>query len=173
MTQTNDDALPQIRTGLSEAQVVQRLRALSKRGKLPGFSDDEPGASASVAAHGAPFDSKLLVKHAGGSDSQNGPSGQDSELRFECVMLPTMPRVFALLLVITIWPGLPLTDQFLSSLEWYANLMASIGIDTWHWYLPLTVLPAPFAWRSAIKKSQASARESALEAIEKIRGAIS
>ena len=79
-----------------------------------------------------------------------------------------MPRVFAALLIVTIWPGLPLTDDFLSSFQWYEHFVGRTGIQTWYWYLPLTVLPAPFAFKGAIKKSKASAYESAIETIEKL-----
>lgn len=157
---SSSTALPSVQTTLTPDEVKQRLTKLSKQGKLPGFAPDEPDALCSVAAHGTPFDSKLIVHHRG------------EALEFETALLPTMPRIFALLLVVTVWPGLPLTDSFLSSLDWYIGLMARIGIDTWHWYLPLTILPAPFAWRGAIKKSRASADASALEAIEKIRAVL-
>lgn len=161
LEQAPGEPLPQIETGLSIAEIQSRLLALSKRGKLAGYNGDDPDGIASVAAHGTPFDSKLVLLHSG------------HKLSFACKLLPMMPRVFAALLIITVWPGLPLTDQFLSSLQWYAELMARIGIDTWVWYLPLTILPAPFALRSAIRKSRATAHQSALEAIEKIRGALS
>jgi hypothetical protein len=42
------------------------------------------------------------------------------------------------------------------------------SIQTWMWYLPLTVLPIPFVWKSAIKKSKASAHAHAMETIEMI-----
>ncbi len=154
---TPNAALPRLETGLEPSEIKSRLSSLSKRGKLPGYEPDEQAALCSVAAHGTPFDSKLLLIHT------------DGTLRFECRLLPMMPRIFALLLVITVWPGLPLTDGFMSSFDWYTGMMAKLGIDKWHWYMPLTILPAPFAWRGAIMKSRASANESALEAIEKIR----
>lgn len=152
--------LPAIQTSLTGDEVKSRLNAMSKRGKLPGFVPNEPGAVCSVAAHGTPFDSKLLIRLDGG------------DLRFECEMYRLMPCVFALLLVVTVWPGLPLTSTFLTSFDWYNTIMSSIGIQTWHWYLPLTILPAPFAFRSALMKSQRSAHESAMEAIEKVRSVL-
>lgn len=161
MTDTHKShSLPTIKTDLGSDSVKERLSNMSKRGKLPGFQPDEPAGLCSVAAHGTPFDSKLVVQH------------QPGTVRFDCQMLPMMPRVFLLLLIITIWPGLPLTDGFLVSFDWYNNLMNSIGIETWHWYLPLTVLPAPFAYRGAIKKSRASAYQSAIETIEKLQAVL-
>lgn len=155
-----NQGLPGVPTTLSEDEIRSGLRTLSKKGKLPGFETKEPGAICSVAAHGVPFDSKLLLRLEGDT------------VRFETRLLPMMPWVFGLMLVVAIWPGLPLTDSFLSSFDWYLSLMGSIGIDTWHWYLPLTVLPAPFAFRSAIRKSKLSAQGSALEQIEKIRSVL-
>jgi hypothetical protein len=161
VTSPNSNAeLPTLQINHPPDEVRARLTKLSKRGKLPGYESNEPGAVCSVAAHGTPFDSKLLV-HL-----------ESNSLSFSCVLLPLMPRVFALILVVAVWPGLPLTDSFLSSFDWYNNLMGSIGIKTWHWYLPLTILPAPFAFRGAIMKSRISAHQSALEAIEKIKAAL-
>ncbi len=154
------EPLPRIETRLSASEIRARLLALSKRGKLAGYNGDDPDGIASVAAHGTPFDSKLVLRQEG------------TTLSFVCKLLPTMPWVFAAVLVVTIWPGLPLTDGFLSSFQWYSGLMARIGIDTWAWYLPLTILPAPLAMRGALKKSRASAHQSALEAIEKIRATL-
>ncbi len=152
--------LPEVQTTLSEHDVRDRLRTLSKRGKLPGFEASEADAVCSVAAHGSPFDAKLTLHLA------------DDRLTFRLSLLRMMPGIFALLLIVAVWPGLPLTDSFLSSFDWYNGLMGSIGIKTWHWYLPLTILPAPFAFRSAIAKSRSSAHESALEQIEKIRAVL-
>ncbi|MCA9274672.1 MAG: hypothetical protein KDA29_01460 [Phycisphaerales bacterium] len=155
-----DPQLPTVPTSLTGDEVRSRLKAMSKRGKLPGFEPEEPGALCSVAAHGTPFDSKLLIRIDGG------------DLSFECEMNRLMPCIFAVLLVVTVWPGLPLTSTFLTSFDWYNSIMASIGIQTWHWYLPLTILPVPFAFRSALMKSRRSAHESALEAIEKVRSVL-
>lgn len=157
---SSNQQLPEVQTTLSESEVRDRLRTLSKRGKLPGYEATEANAVCSVAAHGSPFDAKLSLH------LENG------RLTFRLSLLQIMPGVFALLLIVAVWPGLPLTDSFLSSFDWYNGLMGSIGIKTWHWYLPLTILPAPFAFRSAIAKSRSSAHESALEQIEKIRAVL-
>ena len=159
-TPPESQTLPSVETTLSPDEVKSRLTKLSKKGKLAGFEPSEPSALCSVAAHGAPFDSKMLIRHDGDT------------LEFECVLLPMMPRIFVLLLIVTVWPGLPLTEGFLVSFDWYTGLMSKIGIDTWHWYLPLTILPAPFAYLGAIKKSKQSAHKSALEAIEKVQSVL-
>jgi len=149
-----DQTLEVIETKLSATEAKERMGKLSKKGKLPGFDANCQQGLFAVAAHGTPFDSVLIFEH------------QEGQLTPSLKLTPMIPSIFAALLVITVWPGLPLTDGFLASFPWYGNLMAKIGIDTWHWYLPITILPAPFMWRSAIRKSRDSAYVSAQETIE-------
>ena len=156
MVQDTDNQLPSISTNLSTEEITDRLVKLSKRGKLAGYDGACAGGLASVAAHGTPFDSQLILHH------------HDGEVSFELKLIALMPRVFAALLIVTIWPGLPLTEGFLDSFVWYSDFVANTGIKTWYWYLPLTILPAPFAFRGAIKKSKQTAYESAIETIEKL-----
>lgn len=151
-----DNQLPRIETSLNHDQVYARLLKLSKQGKLAGFRHEKGAADAVVDAHGNPFDSDLLVHHAG------------SSLEFEVKMRAKLPVVFAILLVLTVWPGLPLTDSFLLTFGWYERLVSG-WLETWMWYLPMTVLPIPFVWRTSMMKSTRSAHEHALETIEKIR----
>jgi len=153
--------LAPISTALTANEVNARLLKLSKGGKLPGYEGNPDHALAAVAAHGTPFDSKLYIHHDSG------------QLSFEIKLMQTMPIVFLVVIIVSIWPGLPLTDAFLNSFLWYERFQSNTGVQTWYWYLPLTVLPAPFMWKSAIAKSKASAKESAAEAIEKISKAIS
>lgn len=133
---------------------------MSKKGKLPGFDGAPPEGLVSVAAHGTPFDSRLILNN------------DDGQVTFDLKLITLMPRLFAVLLLVTIWPGLPLTDGFLASFTWYSDFEANSGIKTWYWYLPLTILPAPFAFRSAIKKSKSSSLQSANETIQKISKAL-
>jgi len=150
-----------IATELEPEEIKARLLKMSKKGKLPGYESDPGDGLAAVAAHGAPFDSKLVLYHE--------PGG----VRFELKMLPLFPAIFVAVLVVTIWPGLPLTDGFLRSFQWYEHFVGHTGIKTWYWYLPMTVLPAPFAVKGSIKKARASAEVSALETIEKLRTVLS
>ncbi len=155
-----NETLPEIQTSMDSSSVGNTLRKMSKRGKLAGYQAGDVDGSAIADAHGTPFDSDLLIAWASQGDA--------TQVRFDITMRRKMPIVFALILVVTIWPGLPLTDSFMQSFGWYERLMGD-SIETWMWYLPMTVLPAPFAWRSAIKKSKVSAHQHALETIEKIR----
>jgi len=158
LDQHEENSIPAFATELSAEEVRARLTKMSKRGKLPGYESnvESTQAVASVVAHGTPFDSRLMLELC------------DGELRFSIKMTRLLPTIFAALLVVTIWPGLPLTDAFLSSFEWYARFEANTGIKLWYWYLPLTILPAPFMWVSALKKSRVSAHVSAIEAVEKM-----
>lgn len=148
--------LPTIETPFDADTVVAKLRNRSKRGKLPGFDNKPKAGIASVVAYGVPFDGTLFVYHEMGG------------LRFDAQLNRKIPAIFAVILVLTVWPGLPLTDSFLSNFLWYEKLLAK-GLATWMWYVPTTILPLPFVWRTAIKKSRASIHAHALETIEKLR----
>ncbi len=93
-------------------------------------------------------------------------SGRDGgELTFRLVLLKKMPTIFGVLLALTIWPGVYFMDEVVSQLGlWRADWPWL----TYYWYLPLTVIPIPWMWRSMIAKSQRSAREHARETIEGI-----
>ena len=133
---------------------------MSKQGKLAGYQHQGGESRATADAHGNPFDSDLIITHS------------DHAVGFDLKMRPKLPIVFAVVLVLTVWPGLPLTDSFMFNFAWYERLMGD-SIQTWMWYLPMTVLPIPFIWRSSMMKSQKSARAHAAETIEKIRAVIS
>ncbi len=151
--------LPTIQTTLNASEVVDRLKVRSKRGKLAGFDEHPRAGIASVAAFGSPFDSVLSIHHA------------ENTVSFTLNLATKLPTIFALVLVLTVWPGMPLTDSFLSNFLWYEGLL-SRGLATWMWYVPTTILPLPFVWRTAINRSRASAREHAIGTVEKIRKAI-
>ncbi|MEM9373473.1 MAG: hypothetical protein AAGA55_07500 [Planctomycetota bacterium] len=138
------------------AQVVERLTKLSKAGKLAGFVAGGENHIASFAAFGGPFDGRVEITHSGHST------------RFDLRMPVRMPIIFALVLVLCVWPGLPLTDAFLQGFGWYERLTSG-ALRTWMWYLPATVLPAPFALRSSIRKSRAAAYRHATETVERLR----
>lgn len=155
-----DGQLESIQTKLTSGEVFSALSKLSKQGKLAGYEYESGSDEATVDAHGTPFDSDLYIRF------------NDGELCFRMVMRRKLPVIFALILVATVWPGLPLTDSFLFGYQWYERLMGD-SIKTWMWYLPLTVLPIPFVWRSSMMKSRSSAREHAQETIEKLRNVFS
>ncbi len=157
---TPNQELPTIETTLDAAEVVAKLKARSKRGKLAGFDEHPRSGIASVTAYGTPFDGILTLHH------------QNNTISFEATLARKLPTIFAIALILTVWPGLPLTDSFLHNFIWYERVVAW-GLETWMWYVPTTILPLPFVWRTAIKRSRSSMRTHALETIEKLRPLLS
>lgn len=158
---SSENHIATIETGLSGEEILARLEGMSKRGKLAGYerpATSEDGSDASFAAHGSPFDGVVLVR-----------AGQ-GRVEFELSMPRKMPVIFAVILVLTVWPGLPITEAFMHSFVWYENLIGSAEwLSTWVWYLPLTIIPAPFAWLGAVRKSRATSMEHARETVERVR----
>lgn len=145
-------ALPIITTSLSADEVLGALNKASRRGRLPGFEKRDEGSFV-VAAFGDPFDRELV------SAIEAGDEG-GARVRFRSRLLWKLPGIFIVLVVVSVWPGLPLTDALIpASWGWW---------PTWWWYLPLVVVPLPFVLPRMWKKSERAARKSAREAIEKI-----
>jgi hypothetical protein len=124
---------------------------------MAGFRAGSAGDSESlftVAAHGQPFDQDLIASYAAPA------SGAPGVLTFRLRLLRKLPVIFAVILAVTIWPGVYFMDQLIPG-EWG-------WIPTWWWYIPTTVLPIPWMWRKTMRKSRAASEESAREAIHKI-----
>jgi hypothetical protein len=159
---SSENHIVSVQTGLTGEQILARMEAMSKKGKLAGFGRGGPeGAHAQFAAHGNPFDGLVLVRAV------------DGRADFDLFMPRKMPVIFGVILALTVWPGLPITDSFLYGFVWYERLMGLASwLDTWMWYLPLTVIPAPFMLRSVIRKSRAAALEHARETVERVRASL-
>ncbi|MDX2117840.1 MAG: hypothetical protein SFY96_06645 [Planctomycetota bacterium] len=146
-------ALGVVRTSLNAEGVLAKAREASRRGRLPGFEAGGDGGLFSVLAFATPFD-RRLVAHV---DAGEG----GSVVRFALRLRPLMPLVFLGVTLTTIWPGVWITESMLESYfpgSWIARY-------TWWWYMPLTVLPLPWAGWSMWRKSAAAALASAHEAI--------
>lgn len=160
-----DDALAPIASEKSPGAICDALERLSKRGKLPGFVRAGDGGLFSVDAQGTPFDRRLV----GVAVEKDGRT----ELGWRLVTPGRWPIGIALVLALTVWPGLPITDSLLQTYfpasygAWTSGWFA-----TWMWYLPLTVLPIPWFWRSTFRKARESSLAHAIETREKIRDAI-
>ena len=149
----------------SGAAICDALERLSKKGKLPGFVRAGDGGLFSVDAQGAPFD-RRLVGEAVEKDGQ-------TQLRWRLVTPRKWPIGIALVLVLTVWPGLPITDSLMQTyLPESYGAWTSGWFKTWMWYLPITVLPIPWFWKSTFAKMRASTLEHAIETRAKIRDAI-
>jgi hypothetical protein len=134
------------------AVIVDRAARLAKQGKVPGFHQSDAGFR--FTAFGEPLDYTVAVSAV--------PSGSSTELKADGRLPAKMPILIALLTVISVWPGMYLTDSMLRTyFSWYT-------MPTWVWYLPLMVLPVPvFFWR-AVKKSRAAAVQHAEEVLDTI-----
>lgn len=145
-------ALPEIESPVAPSAVLERLDSAARRGKLPGFSGGKTEGDRitfELTDFGAPFESRLLGRAFA--------SGEVSRIAFDPPRLkPLFPWVFAVILVLTIWPGGWLTDSMIRSYwDWYSSRPWWV---TYAWYMPLTVPFCPLAMRSALRKSRASAR---------------
>lgn len=140
--------------------VVRRMRALSQRGRLPGFEETADGFKA--LAYGWVFDFDLAFR------IEDSPGG--CTLTPALVLKRRMPAIVLALLAFSIWPGVWITDSMLSTyFTWYPHEFWK----TCAWYLPITILPMPWVWKTAIRRSRLLAEESARELAERVRSELS
>ncbi|MEM9065147.1 MAG: hypothetical protein AAGB51_06610 [Planctomycetota bacterium] len=148
--------LPTVPTDRGDDAVLQILGEQSRKGKLPGFMA-RPKARGLflVEAYATPFTHEVIGRAESGG------------LRFELRAQRRWIWGYAIVLALSIWPGWPLTDDIIAAYsDWYAN-----NIETWWWYLPLSVLSIPAVFK-LWKKSRAEAHASALEQIDAISKAL-
>lgn len=147
------DGLGAIDAPVPPAEVLARLSRESKRGRLAGFRLLGPGV-ASMTAFGGIYDHELILR---ASDR-----GEGARLEFELRLMRKMPTIAVAIIVLMVFPGLQLTDSMLCSyFSWYT-------IETWWWYMPLTILTLPFMWKQ-FTASRAAARQDAAATVAKIR----
>lgn len=144
-------AVPGIRAESDPAAVMEAISTASKRGRMPGFR--RTGDSTfEVALFGSPFD-RMLV---GRIEAAEG----GAIVRFDVRTPPLLPWIFAVLLIVSIWPGIVLVDHLIpGDWGWW---------PTWWWYLPLTIIPTPFTWQWAMKKTDATTYASSQETLAAI-----
>ena len=153
--------LPTVLSPLSGVEILARLDGAARRGKLPGFHKGQSDSLFHLADFGAPFESAL--------DATAAPNGSGTSISFELRLKPLMLWVFVAGLVLSVWPGVWLTDSMLKTyFSWYT-------MSFWWtcaWYLPLSVPFVPIAILQAIKRSRTSAEQAALELITKVRSLV-
>ena len=152
------DALPTVESPLSSAEILAKLDAAARRGKLPGFERATGNALFRLADFGTPFESIL--------EARATPNGPGCTLSFALRIKPAMPRVFLATLLLSVWPGVWLTDSMLRT---YFSAYTMNFWWTCVWYLPLTLPFVPVAMKQANKRSRASARAEALLLIAKVQ----
>jgi hypothetical protein len=160
----NAAQLPRLISPLSGIEVVSKLDAAARRGKLPGFHKGGagPNGGEEVLFHltdfGHPFESIL--------EARSAPHGSGSALQFSLRLRGRMLWIFIISMVLTVWPGVWLTDSMMRT--YFSGY--SLGMwGTCAWYLPLTVPFVPLGIWRAIQKSRSSAHASAVELIENVR----
>ncbi len=151
--------LPACVTTLTPEGVVARLDALARRGRLAGFGRADAPDLFRADAHSAPFDHDLIARGT--------PERAGTRLEFRLAMRRRIPALFGGAIVLTIFPGVWLTESMLSTyFSWYR-------LSIWWtmaWYIPLTVLPLPWALAAMVRRSRRAAREEALAIIARIEG---
>ncbi|HVU64312.1 MAG TPA: hypothetical protein VHC70_10070 [Phycisphaerales bacterium] len=156
--------LPRITSSLSGVELVNALETAARRGKLPGFERGNGEVGFEIADFGTPWESVLEARTRPLADA-----GEQAgcEVGFSLRMKRGMAWVYAIVLIVTVWPGVWLTDTMLRTYSsTYAGWPAWV---TWAWYLPLTVPFVPVAMWQAWRKSRQTAREEAGELIAKVR----
>jgi hypothetical protein len=152
------DPLPDLLTPHAPDEVLRRLDLAARRGRMAGFKREPAPALFSVEAFATPFEHKLLA--TGRAD------GPQTRLTFRAVMLPKLPWIYAVAIALSIWPGVWLTHSMLVTwFDWYF----AEEWKTWAWYIPLTVIPLPWALRRLWLKSRSEAHTDALTQIDKLR----
>ncbi len=160
-----EQTLAPIESEKSGEQICDALEGLSKKGKLPGFVRAGDGGLFSVEAQGTPLDRRLV----GVGEAVEG----GTRVSWRLVLPRKWPVGIAAVLALTVWPGLPITDSLLQTyLPGSYGAWTNGWFKTWMWYLPLSVVPIPWFWRSMMSKVRTSTLEHAIETREKIRAAL-
>lgn len=159
---TDGASLPILSSPYSAPEIVARLDALARRGKLPGFqrTPNQPTLF-EMTDFGTPFESVLAATAT--------PSAVGTDLAFQSRMKRGTLWVFNIALIVSVWPGVWLTDSMIRT--YFPSYPLSFG-GTCAWYLPLTILPAPLALLSALRRSRTTAHAEALSLITSIANAI-
>lgn len=134
-------------------EAMRRLRSLATKGKLPDFETPEDSSAGAlhdpsfrVLVFGTPYD-RLLI----GRIAPDGSGG--SRVEFASRLRPKLPVVFVVVVLLSLWPGVWLTHSMLVTyFSWYR-------IQTWWWYIPLTLLVIPALWKQFRKSEGLAAQE--------------
>jgi hypothetical protein len=151
--------LPTLAVPLASDEILDRLGTASRRGRLPGFEGRPPGGALfRVAAFGHPVDAGLDAR----PHQVNGLVMLD----FTLVIPRRLSVILALTLVLTVWPGVYFMDQLM------IQIVPSVRawLPTWWWYLPVSIVPIPWVWRSVMRRARDTTTASAREMIDKIAG---
>jgi hypothetical protein len=140
-------------------KVVAKLDEAARRGRLAGFELGDNGILFKTSAFGHPFEGELEAR-AGGSTADT------TRLQFSTRMKMKLFWIVVVVLVVSIWPGAPITKSLLASLipSW-----PWLWQTTYWWYLPLSILGAPWTIWSYLKRSRKEIAVSAVEMAGKVQ----
>jgi hypothetical protein len=155
---------------MAPERIIETLDKAARRGKLAGFRVLGPGEGGlfTVEAWGTPFEGELIASVEGGPEARDaGAANAFTRLAFRTRMLPRWPWVFGVVLVLSVWPGVVLTQSVLSMMVpgW-----GWLWRTTWYWYLPLSIVGGVWGWVVAMKRSRVTMAASGREMAGKIAG---
>jgi len=150
-----------VRAPAPPVEAMRRLAAASKRGKLPGF-ERRAETEFRALVYGEPFDREVVGRVR--------PEGEGSVIALELRLMKKIPAIAIVTVIITIWPGVWLTDSLIQT--YFASYPNEFWI-TAAWYLPITVLPLPWILRKVWRKSEAVACEELGKTMTRIARAVS
>lgn len=152
-------ALPGLAVPLAVDEILDRLGTASRRGRLPGFVPAPPGGALfRVAAFGNPVDGNL--------DARPRPVDGGTHLDFTLGIPRRLSVVLAAALAVTVWPGVYFMDQMM--IQFLPGVRG--WLPTWWWYLPVSILPIPWIWRSIMARARSTALQSAREMMDTLAG---
>lgn len=153
-------APPPIFAPMSPSEAIRRLDRASKQGRLPGF-ERRGELRFRALVYGEPFDREMLCDVRA--------EGDGCVLGCRLRLLKRLPTVAIALIVVSIWPGVWLTDSMIQTyFPGYPNAFWVTAV----WYLPLTVVPLPWILRSMWRKSEGIAQEELVRTVGRIVRAV-
>lgn len=144
-----------IHTQAGTAKILEKMRGLSRQGKLPGF--EAKGEEFVALAYGWVYDFDFIAKPTAGAGG--------TVLRFDLQVKRKTPWIVAAMLALSIFPGVWITHSMLAIyFGWYPAELWKTCV----WYLPLSIIPIPWVWKTAMERSRTAAEESSRELLERI-----
>ena len=154
-----------INTPLAMPEILMRLEKAARRGELPGFERGGPAISGTTAAFyvdadAVPFEGVLIAIASTSAGESPG-----TMLHLHTRLKRRMPWVFFVVLALTAYPGVLLTESMIRTIvPGWAWLWSTV----WWWYFPLSVISIPLALIPAIRKSRTMAALSAAAAAARV-----
>ncbi|MFG0243711.1 MAG: hypothetical protein ACF8R9_13070 [Phycisphaerales bacterium JB054] len=150
---------------LAKAEALKALERAGRRGRLPGFACLE-GDAFRLDCDSIPFEHEIVARVVSGEKTAAGGCRFAMSVRRKRLM----PTIFAATLILTVWPGVWLTDSLIAT-YWsaYGHWTESMPWLTYAWYLPIAALPLPWVWKALVTKSASMARESARAQVDAVR----